>query len=47
MGLKAKLLGRALETTKGKRLVFKSIMKSRINYGIEALIKHDPKYRAK
>ena len=46
VGLKAKLLGRALETTEGKRLVFKSMMKSRISYGIEALIKHDSKYRA-
>ena len=47
VGLKVKLLGRALETTKGKRLVFKNMMKSRINYGIEASIKHDSKYRAK
>ena len=38
-GLKAKVLGKELETTKGKRLVFKSMMKSRISYGNEALIK--------
>ena len=41
------LLGRIIETTKGKRLIFETIFKSKLSYGIEPLIKHDSKYKVK
>ena len=32
---------------KGKRLAFNSLIKSRLSYGINVLIKHAPKYKCK
>ena len=46
-GLKIKLLGRVLETIKRKIFVFKDLFRSRLNYGIDPLIKNNSKYQAK
>ena len=47
IGPKTKLLGRILERMKGKMLNFKALFRSRLNYEVDPLIKHNPKYQAK
>ena len=44
---KAKLLGRIIESTKGKRQLLETLFKSKLSSGIEPLVRHDPKYQSK
>ena len=47
IGLRIKLIGRILKTTKGKRFAFNSLIKSKLSYGINVLVKHSLKYKCK
>ena len=44
---KAKLQGRIIESAKGKRQLLETLFKSKLSYGIEPLVRHDPKYQSK
>ena len=47
MNLKISMIGRILKKTRSKRILFKTLIKSKLSYGISPLIKHDEKFRLK
>ena len=44
---KASILMNIIKSTKGKRILFKVLLRSKWSYGISALIEHSPKYEEK
>ena len=47
MQKKAKLRGRIIKSTKGKRQLLETMFKLKLSYRIEPSVRHDPKYQSK